>query len=285
MRRENSLQPADVARVNTREKAHFSAQPAISRKQRVHAWWAGNNDEILSSLKHAGMIGFTFICLIVIGLVSASAWSAADGDPKVESALIWAGFLITALALLIAQIMVKPKMSVPMSVPMARFQPLSAASGDLHREARHAALHIVIGWKLGFVITSSDIRNASCLYSWSFNATEVSNADARFASMALHLAGLLEGEPITLVQSRDSNHALSLATEIVASNERPTDFAGDLNVSALIAAAASTARAIQTEYVELVSQLASIHAHTHVLDERLIAELLTPFLADSTLTR
>lgn len=272
---------ADGAAVNTHKKDPFSTKSGISRKQRVRAWWAGNSGEILSSLKRVGVIGSTFIGLIVIGFVWADAWSAAGGNPEVESALIWAGFLITALALLIAQVIVKPNRGVQMT----RSQLLSAASRDLHREARHAALHIVIGWKLGFVITSSDIRNASCLYSWSFNATEVSSADARFASMALHLAGLLEGEPLTLMQSRDSNHALSLATEIVASNERPTDFAGDLNVSVLIAAAASTARAIQTEYAELVSQIASIHARTHVLDERLIAELLTPFLADSTLTR
>ncbi|WP_396453115.1 hypothetical protein [Leucobacter aridicollis] len=272
--------------MNTRKKNPFSARSAISRKQRVRAWWAGNNGEILSFLKRVGVIGFTFIGLIVIGFVWADAWSAAGGNPEVESALIWAGFLITALALLIAQVIVKLILGVPkLGVPMTRAQLLDTASGDLHREARHAALHIVVGWKLGFVITSSDIRNASCLYSWSFNATEVSSADARFASMALHLAGLLEGEPITLVQSRDSNHALSVATEIVASNERPADFVGDLSVSVLIAAAASAARAIQTEYAELVSQIASIHARTHVLDERLIAELLTPFLADSTLTR
>lgn len=263
----------------------------LNRKQRFRAWRIAHQDEGSRMLIWIAKTAIVFLVLIFLGYYASRVWSAANGDPRIEGTMIATVIWISALAFLLHRAFGMLSVSsrrltrVASDAPMGRAQLQAAITGDLHREARHAALHIVVGWQLGFIITSSDIRNASCLYSWSFNATEVSGADARFASIALHLAGLLEGEPITLVQSRDSNHALSLATEIVAAGERPTVFDGDLDVGALSAAAASRARAIAAEHAGLVSQIASIHARTHVLDERLIAELLTPFLAHSTITR
>lgn len=277
--------------MNTNHTQAHRTAATLTRKQRFRAWKIAHQEEGSRMLIWFAKTAIVLLALFILGHYASRVWSAANGDPRIEGAMIATLIWISALAFLLHRafgmlfVSSRRVTRVVSDVPMGRAQAQAAITRDLHREARHAALHIVVGWQLGFIITSSDIRNASCLYSWSFNATEVSGADARFASIALHLAGLLEGEPITLVQSRDSNHALSLATEIVASGERPTAFDGDLDVGALIAAAASTARNIAAEHAGLVSQIASIHSRSHLLDERLIAELLTPFLAHSTITR
>lgn len=255
-------------------------------KQRLRAWWTVRHDEVFWGLRHAAGTVFGVVGLFAIGYVAGRAWNAAGGDTRIEGTLIAGGFWVLALALLfqrtIGLLGTRSTVTRSAAAPLGAARLRAEGSGVMHREARHAALHIVVGWRLGFIITSSDIRDTSCLYGWSFNMSNSTGADARFAGITLHLAGLIEGEPVTLTQSRDATHALSLATEIVAAGERPSDYKGVFEIGGLIEAAASNAREIVAEETGLISQIASVHARTHFLDERLIAELLTPFLAEST---
>lgn len=258
-------------------------------KQRLRAWWSASHDDVFWRLRHAAGTAIGVGGLLAIGYVAGRAWAAAGGDIRTEGALIAGGFWVLALALLFQRAL--GLLGTHSTVTRSTAAPLGAArlraegSGVMHREARHAALHIVVGWRLGFIITSSDIRGTSCLYGWSFNASNSTGADARFAGITLHLAGLTEGEPITLAQSRDAVHAVSLATELIAAGERPSGYEGVFEIGGLIEAAASKAREIVAEETGLIAQIASVHARTHFLDERLIAELLTPFLAESTRAR
>ncbi len=258
-------------------------------KQRLRAWWNASPYDVFWGLRHAAGTAIGVVGLFAVGYVAGRVWAAAGGDTRIEGTLIGGGFWVLALALFLrrtigllrARSTVLRKVAAPLGAARLRGE----GSGVMHREARHAALHIVVGWRLGFIITSSDIRDTSCLYGWSFNASNSTGADARFAGITLHLAGLTEGEPVTLSQSRDAVHAVSLATELIAAGERPSGYEGVFEIGGLIEAAASNARAIVAEEAGLIAQIASVHARTHFLDERLIAELLTPFLADSARAR
>lgn len=270
----------------TQSAGQSSTGSKATVKQRLRAWWSASHDEVFWGLRHAAGTIIGVVGLFAIGYVAGRVWAAAGGDTRIEGTLIAGGFWVLALALLFQRNfgMLGARSTVTRSAaaPHGAARLRAEGSGVMHREARHAALHIIVGWRLGFIITSSDIRDTSCLYGWSFNASNSSGADARFAGITLHLAGLTEGEPVTLAQSRDAVHAVSLATELVAAGERPSGYEGVFEIGSLIEAAASKAREIAAEETGLIAQITNVHAHTHFLDERLIAELLTPFLAEST---